>query len=115
MSRDGQPSIVVNDEGVTRYLSDGKIEHVAWRDLVEVSIVTTDEGPFTEDMYYLLLGFDGSGCVVPSESPASTLLQDRFAQLPGFDYEKAIAAVKCVTNARFVCWKSAADHRPGPG
>jgi hypothetical protein len=35
-----------------------KKEEIAWKDLVEVGIVTTDEGPFQEDVYFLLLGPD---------------------------------------------------------
>ncbi|MBK8476326.1 MAG: hypothetical protein IPL39_08385 [Opitutaceae bacterium] len=33
-----------------------RVEGIAWRDLIEVGIVTTDEGPFQEDVYFLLLG-----------------------------------------------------------
>lgn len=105
MSRAGQPVIVVDDWGVKRRLPDGKVEQVAWTDLVEVSIVTTDDGPFTEDLYFLLVGRNGSGCLVPSEAEESDQLYDHFKDLPGFDYGKAIEASKSVENARFICWQ----------
>jgi hypothetical protein len=53
--------IFIDDLGVGRELENGSTEQVSWEDLVEVLIVTTDEGPFAEDVFYLLAGRDGKG------------------------------------------------------
>jgi len=99
------PAITIDDLGVRRVLGDGKIEQVAWKDLVEVQIVTTDEGPYVDDVFYLLIGANDTGCVVPQEHPQSDALLHRLQELPGFDNGKVIEAMCCVENARFVCWK----------
>ena len=99
------PAITIDDLGVRRRLGDGKIEAVAWKDLVEVEIVTTDEGPFVDDVFFLLVGTDGSGCCVPQGAPGSEPLLDRLQRLPDFDNGKVIEAMGCAENGRFVCWR----------
>jgi hypothetical protein len=42
-------AILIDDHGVRRLLAEGKTEQVAWDDLEEASILTTDNGPFAED------------------------------------------------------------------
>ena len=44
---------------------DGKVERMAWNDLEKVEVVTTDEGPFAPDVFWVLHGRSG-GCAVPS-------------------------------------------------
>lgn len=51
-------SIQIDDWGVRRL--DASNEAVAWADLVKVEIVTTDEGPWSEDLFFLLEGKNGS-------------------------------------------------------
>jgi|SRR6185436_16010459 hypothetical protein len=99
------PALAIDDVGVRRVLGDGKIEAVAWKDLVEVEIVTTDEGPFVDDVFFLLVGAEGTGCCVPQGAPGSEGLLDRLQGLPEFDNEKVIQAMGCAENARFVCWR----------
>jgi hypothetical protein len=101
------PATTIDDRGVRRILGSGKIEAVEWKDLVEVQIVTTDEGPFVDDVFYLLIGAHDTGCVVPQEDPQSAALLERLQALPDFDNGKVIEAMTCVENARFVCWKKA--------
>jgi hypothetical protein len=99
--------IVIDDLGVRRELENGSTEKVAWADLVEVLIVTTDEGPFAEDVFYLLAGSDGKGCSVPQGAVESGALLERLQSLPRFDNGKVIEAMGSTGNARFVCWKKA--------
>jgi hypothetical protein len=98
-------TVQIDVHGVRRTLGGGKVEQVAWRDLVEVQIVTTDGGPFVDDVFYLLVGADNTGCVVAQEDPMSGALLRRLQALPGFDNGKVIEAMGCAENARFVCWK----------
>jgi hypothetical protein len=107
LKRKPASAVEIDAEGVRRALGDGKVERVAWEDLVEVQIVTTDEGPFVDDVFFLLIGANGTGCVVPQEDPQSGALLSRLQELPGFDNGKVIEAMTCTANARFVCWKKA--------
>ena len=105
MLRRPVPRILIDDLVVRRELGDGRIEEVAWTDLVEVEIVTTDEGPYVDDVFFLLVGRDGTGCCVPQGAPGSEPLLDRLQALPNFDNGQVIRAMSCAENARFVCWK----------
>src|ERR1041384_6000918 len=98
-----QPRIDVDDWGVTRWSDDIVVEDLAWNDLVGVDIVTTDQGPYLEDVFFVLHGTDGQGCVVPQELAMPAKLLERLQALPGFDNEKVIEAMGCAENARFVC------------
>jgi len=95
----------VDDQGVRRELADGKVESVAWEELVEVSILTTCDGPFAEDVFFLLEGRDGTGCVVPQGAPESATLLERLQRLPDFDNQAVIRAMSNTTEERFVCWR----------
>jgi hypothetical protein len=55
-----------DDERIVRTLPDGTQEWVRWDDLQEVSILTTDEGPFIDDVFWILSG-SATGCAIPSE------------------------------------------------
>src|SRR4051812_17361617 len=100
-----KPAIQIDDNGIKRYLLDGTLEHVAWDELVEVFVMTTDAGPFVEDVFFVLEGKHGTGCVVPQGAPESSQLLERLQRLPGFDNEAIIQAMSCTENARFVCWR----------
>ena len=96
--------IHVDDVGVTRLLGDG-FERVRWDELVEVKIVTTSEGPFLEDVFFVLVGAHGNGCVVAQSLMDEVGLLARLQQLPGFDNEAVIDAMKCTDDGEFVCWR----------
>jgi hypothetical protein len=99
--------VTFDAECVTRTLPDGRTETVRWRDLREVRILTTDEGPYVDDVVWLLLGGEGGGCAVPSETEGTDELLPRLQQLPGFDNEAVIQAMGSTAGAEFVCWKRA--------
>lgn len=92
-----------DDKVITRTLPDGTIETVRWDDLQEVGVVTTDEGPWVEDVYWILTGTNG-GCAVSGGAKGMKELLTRLQQLPGFDNE-AIIKKMGTDNNQFVCWK----------
>jgi hypothetical protein len=98
-------SIRVDETGVRRELPGGKVEQVAWDDLQEVVVLTTSDGPFAEDVFFVLAGRDGTGCVVPQGAPESTQLLERLQRLPGFDNESLIRAMTSTEDNKFVCWR----------
>jgi len=83
--------------------SDGHEESVRWADLRAVLIRTTSDGPFVDDVFWVLAGEKG-GCVVPSESAGVQELMERLQQLPGFDDQAVIAAMCCASDKEFLCW-----------
>ena len=98
--------ITFDDTGVRRVSPEGGVEEVRWDDLTEVRIVTTDEGPFGEDVYWLLAGSEETGIAVPGSAVIDDLL-DRLQGLPGFDNEQMIQAMTSTDNAQFRCWQRA--------
>ncbi len=98
--------VAFNEDAVTRARPDGAEETIRWADLHEVGILTTDEGPLEEDVFFLLMAADGkSGCCVPQSADGSEELFERLQQLPGFDNEAVFKAMGSTAKARFVCWK----------
>src|SRR5215813_13096380 len=89
---------------VVRTMRNGKTESLPWSDLQEVSIVTTDEGPFADDVFWVLTGASG-GCAVPTNARGAAQLLERLQQLPGFDNKVVIEAMGSASNAMFVCWR----------
>lgn len=97
-----------DDDGVSLERSGRALGTVAWRDLVAVEFVTTDEGPFSEDVF-LVLHDGGPGFVVPQGAEDFGALLERLQKLPGFENRAVIDAMGSTENARFPCWS-----RPGP-
>lgn len=92
-----------NDREVRCRHSDGVVEAIAWCDLQQVLIRTTDTGPLMEDVYWILLG-TRSECVVPQEAIGEPDLAERLYQLPGFDSEALSRAMCSTENREFLCW-----------
>jgi hypothetical protein len=97
--------VTFDDREVVRTMPDGRVERVGWDSLAEVQIVTTEDGPFADDVFWLLVGDDGTGCAVPSEAAGMKELLERLQRLPGFDNEAVIKAMVSTSNARFQVWK----------
>jgi hypothetical protein len=93
-----------DDEAVVCRRSNGMVETILWSDLQTVLIQTTDQGPFVDDVFWVLAGIE-SGCVVPSESEGMENLLERLQDLPNFDHQTVIKAMGCTENQEFVCWR----------
>ena len=96
------PVVELSDEGVRRRTGRGETEEVRWTELIAVEVVTTDDGPAAEDVFFVLHGSAG-GCVVPQGQMPEGLLE-RLQALPGFDNEVLIEAMASVDHATFTCW-----------
>ena len=102
--------VVITESAVTRTRPDGVEESIKLCDLSEVGILTTDEGPWQEDVYFLLIGSKGkSGCVVSQSAEGFDKLFSYLQKLPDFNNEAVIKAMGSTTNAKFVCWKRQAS------
>jgi hypothetical protein len=97
--------ITVDDDGVRRLLADGTEESVSWANLAEVAIRTTPEGPWKEDVFFLLVRAGGGGCAVPAGDPSADDLMSHLQSLPGFDNEMFIEAMTTMDDGLFVVWQ----------
>jgi hypothetical protein len=105
------PAIVSYDEELISCTKpNGTIESVKWKDLKAVLIETTDEGPFACDVFWVLLGSNQTGCVIPQgatgESELLKALQDK---LPAFNNEALLLAMASTQNNRFIIWEAKAS------
>jgi hypothetical protein len=98
--------VSVDDEWIRRR-GPSLDEAVRWDDLERIAIVTTDEGPFTEDVFWLFIGRGGTGCALPGAAVGDEVFE-RLKRLPGIDYEAVITAMGSAENASFEVWA-----RPG--
>lgn len=99
--------VTFDERGVVFEGADGRREGIVWRELRAVTVITTDEGPWRDDVFWLLEGAEG-GCVVPSEAEGMPEFLERLQRLPGFNNQTVIAAMGCAQNGRFACWSAAA-------
>jgi hypothetical protein len=104
----------LSESGASCARPDGVTESVAWDDLRQVEIVTTDRGPLHPDVFWVLHG-SKTGCAVPQGATGEPELLERLQRLPGFRNDVVIQAMGSAENRRFVCWQKpgAAADRPG--
>jgi hypothetical protein len=108
----------LTDLGVSRRfgprLGKKREERVLWEEIERVEILTTDEGPYADDFFFLLEGRDGNGVAVSNELAVKhglvAVLQQRFA---GVDSKAIIEASGSTQVRRFLVWQK--QSRPIPG
>ena len=109
-SAGGNPlgSVRVNETHVVYRRPDDTEDRVTWSELIEVGVLTTDEGPIQEDVFFMLLsGKKDEGCAVPQGAQDVDQLVEKIQGLPNFKNDELIKAMGCTSNNRFVCWKRA--------
>jgi len=100
----GEWLVECDDEAVRCRGPEEEVESVRWADLQAVWIVTTDRGPWEDDLFYVLEGIEGE-CTVSSEALGVPGLIERLTQLPGLDEEAYTQAIRCTDNERFLVWR----------
>jgi hypothetical protein len=96
--------VQIDDEGVAVETKKG-IERVSWSEVQKVRILTTNEGPWVEDVYFLLEA-NGKGCAVPHGAAVRTkLLEELQTRLSGVRDDRVIEAMACAGNNIFTIWE----------
>src|SRR5437899_2476601 len=72
----------------------------------EIGVETTDEGPFVEDVFWILKRGD-LRLRIGEPHPVFKMLMDRFGSLKGFDWQPFVEAQSCTENRYFRCWRRA--------
>ena len=75
-----------------------------WSELIRVELLTNDQGPWSCDVYWHLVG-EKSECFVPQGATGEQDLIVALERLPGFSKEAMSAAMCCTDNQEFVCWQ----------
>ena len=110
----GQPSMALEcSADAVRYRRGDNERTVRLEDLQSVRIITTDEGPFVEDVFWVLIPHAGEPVVIPSGESGTQELLELVGTLDGFDHGAVIAAMGSVDRAEFVCWEAASDRQAG--
>lgn len=97
-----------DDEIIKAERPDGTVEMVTWDELKKFEVITTDEGPFVEDVFFVLHG-NNRGCAIPQGATNVSALLERLQQLPGFNNHAFIEAMGCTSNNRFLIWEKAGN------
>lgn len=104
---------VLNNQEFLITFPDGTIQRMERDSIIRISILTTDQGPWAEDVFWSVSDGEQS-ILVPQECPDFSNLLDQFGQWPGFDYERVIEAMGSTSNNEFICWeKPAAPGKEG--
>ena len=97
-------TIEIGSDGITQVVDNSRVT-TRWSDVVEVAIVTTSDGPFAEDVFYVLSISEDDGCVVTHEAAERIdLLPELHAQFSGLNDKKVIEAMGCTSDNKFVLW-----------
>ncbi len=97
-------TVIITDQGVACEHSKRKREYIAWNEIEEIVIITTDDGPWFPDVWLGLIG-KSSGCIIPQGAKGYDSVYDRVSRWHGFDYDAVIDASTTTNNAKFACWK----------
>ncbi len=98
------PGVVEVDERQISYFAADQGGAVSIEALVRVTVVTTSDGPWAEDMHWLLEEDGGARLLIPNAATGTEKLFDAFAALDGVDYSMATKAMGSVGNDSYVIW-----------
>ncbi|CAN5626964.1 hypothetical protein BH10CYA1_BH10CYA1_43010 [soil metagenome] len=95
----------VDDSGFTEVLPNGSTngkKHL-WSDVLHVGVLTTDDGPWIDDVFFVIKTRTGDICIPSEDAQVMNLLQ-KFERLPGFQWEQVVEAMGSVNDQSFACW-----------
>jgi hypothetical protein len=95
---------VVAAGGVIEVVSRDGPSRLTLADRVEVAILTTDEGPFSDDVFWVLRS-TSEKLIVPWSAEGADRVLSVLQRLNGFDNEAVIEASASAERAVFPVWK----------
>jgi hypothetical protein len=99
-------AVSYDDHVVRIKLPSGATTHLTWHDIGAVNIVTTAEGPFEPDLFWLLQSMDKkTNITIPMGAEGEhDLMRAMQARLIGFDNMAVVEAMSSTGPAGFVIW-----------
>lgn len=94
----------VHAEGFEFLDPNGDSHAVKLDDIFEVVILTTAEGPLTEDCFWVVTTGE-SRVIVSNNDPLGEELAEVLGKLPGFNFDAMIDSMLSVTEEIFVCFR----------
>lgn len=89
-----------------RIMRTGKVERMHWNDLDTIRIISTEEGPFNDDIFWLFTDSAGkNGCAVPNYADGFAELLQHIQTFPNFDNEKVVQAMGSTEEAVWIIWE----------
>ena len=97
-------AVTCDDQAINFQWARGSIDSSTWNDIEHVLIRTTDQGPFDDDVFFVIETAEGS-FVIPQAAPGASQLLERLQLLRGFKNEAVIDSMGCTDNKQFLCWE----------
>lgn len=79
---------------------------MTWAELSTVVIRVIPDSPWSEDVFFMLAGPNGTGTAIPSGDPAADALLERLQMLPGFDQERFVDAMTIDADEAYLVWNA---------
>jgi hypothetical protein len=92
-----------DDTGIKVVHPNGTVESSRWDEIIKVSVITTDQGPFVDDVFLALFKED-KGCIIPSTVHGYNDAYEIVSKFEGFDFSKYIESMSSTSNNEFICW-----------
>lgn len=103
LSPESMWSVGITDETLSLKHPNGTTNSIQWNAVKGIFIETTDEGPFSADVFWLVADDKGS-LKIPQGATGEQELLDHLQKLPGFDNEMLIKAMGSTDNQIFPVW-----------
>lgn len=100
-------AIAVDEQGLKAIADEGELVAVAWDEVLKIGILTTDQGPFEDDLLWMFFYRDQDHVLaVPASAlDAAPDFFDHLKRFPGLDYDKITEASSSTDFAKFVLWR----------
>lgn len=95
---------VITDDYIKVTHPQRKTEEIAWKDINEIKLLNTNQGPWLLDVWLALYG-DNTGCLIPQGSEGFEKVYDIISKYDGFNFENVTNSMRCTNNAEFGLWK----------
>jgi hypothetical protein len=96
-------TVVINQNFVRVDHPARKTEIIEWKDIKEIKLINTDEGPLLPDVWLRLIG-ETSGCLIPQGAKGYDEIYEIVSKYEGFNFENVIKSMSCTDNAEFNLW-----------
>lgn len=95
-----------DEERIRRVIPSQIEETIRWKDIAEIAIVTSDKGPFEDDVHWLISNQDKStGVGFSNGANGIEEVLTQLQTLPNFDNQMVVTAMGSTSNQTFVVWK----------
>lgn len=81
----------------------GKTCEIRWKDLIQIKLINTDEGPFIQDIWLILSGASDT-VAIPHGIKDFDLIFEIISKYEGFDFDAFTQSMTSTENAEYILW-----------